>query len=68
MSSADELAALAADFPGWHIWRSRVASGADAGWRATRKKRQAGKPGRLAAADAAGLRGQLAQQEVLVAA
>lgn len=66
------MAALAAEFTGWHIWRSRSASGAETGWRATRKKRRparsAGAGGRLAAADAAGLHALLAQEEVLVAA
>lgn len=70
VSSDDDLAALAAEFTGWHIWRSRSASGAETGWRATRKKQRnaRGGPGRLAAADAAGLRSLLAKEEALVAA
>lgn len=27
---------LAADFPGWHIWRGRTEAGAPCGWYATR--------------------------------
>jgi hypothetical protein len=53
VSSADDLATLAAEFAGWHIWRSRAASGTEVGWRATRKKRRPGHVCRLAAADAA---------------
>jgi hypothetical protein len=70
VSSDDDLAALAAEFPGWHIWRSRSARGAETGWRATRKKGRhaGGVGGRLASADVAGLRAVLAQEEALVAA
>jgi hypothetical protein len=71
VSSDDELAALAAEFTGWHIWRSRSASGALDGWRATRRKWRRGPSGagggRLAAADAGGLRALLVQEEALVA-
>lgn len=71
MSSDNDMAVLAAEFTGWHIWRSRSASGAETGWRATRKKRRhariAGTSGRLAAADAAGLRALLVKEEALEA-
>ena len=59
------MATLAADFPGWHIWRSRSMSGRETGWNATRKgrfPRLAGSLPMLAAADAAALRSALAQQ------
>ena len=68
MSSNDDLAALAAEFTGWHIWRGRSAAGRETDWHATSKRREDGKPRRLAAADAAGLRTLLAQEEALVAA
>ena len=68
MSTADDLAALAADFAGWHIWRGRSAAGGETDWHATSKRREDGKRRRLAAADAAGLRALLAKEEVLVAA
>lgn len=67
----DELAALAADYPAWHIWRGRSSSGAEVGWHATRHPR----PGRpalppgllpaLAAGSAGSLHAQLEQQEVM---
>lgn len=65
----DELAALAAGSPGWHIWRSRSESGRETDWNATRGDRRA--PGaaglavRLTAPDAASLRSLLEQQEAL---
>ncbi|HET6187112.1 MAG TPA: hypothetical protein VFE59_08930 [Trebonia sp.] len=68
MSTTDDLTALAADFAGWHIWRGRSASGRETDWHATSKRRESGKRARLAAADAAGLRALLAQEEALVAA
>jgi hypothetical protein len=55
------LAALAADFPGWHVWRSRDGRGRDDGWNATRRR----KPGcvsRVAADGPGALRGLLEQQ------
>jgi hypothetical protein len=55
------MAAIAAEFPGWHIWRSRSARGTETGWHATRK--HGGIVARLAAADAEGLREQLAAHE-----
>lgn len=67
----DEMAALAADFPAWHIWRGRSSRGADTGWHATRRPR----PGRpalapgllsaLAGGSADSLRAQLEQQEAI---
>jgi hypothetical protein len=66
-SSSDDIAALAAEFPGWHIWHSRSRRGAETGWHATRKRRGMRKGARLAA-DAAGLRPLLAQEESLGAA
>jgi hypothetical protein len=65
----DDMAALAADFPAWHIWRSRGSSGTETGWNATRKGRRRGAvPGtlpRLTAASPASLRALLGQQEAL---
>jgi hypothetical protein len=68
VSTTDDLAAIAADFAGWHIWRGRSASGRETDWHATSKQREDGKRRRLAAADAVGLRALLAQEEALVAA
>jgi hypothetical protein len=66
---ADEIAALATDFPRWHIWRSRGSSGTETDWNATCKGRgQRGVPGmlsRLTAASPASLRALLGQQETL---
>ena len=65
------LAGLAADFPEWHVWRSRDSRGRDASWNATHRRRpdrgvpSAGVPGRLTADSAAGLRGQLEQQRAV---
>jgi hypothetical protein len=62
------MAGLAADFPGWHVWRSRSTSGRETGWHATRKgrfPRAAGALPMLAAADADALRSALGQQEAL---
>jgi hypothetical protein len=64
----DELAALAAEFTGWHIWRGRSASGRPTDWNATGKHRVNGKCPRLTAPDAAGLRDLLAREKALVAA
>jgi len=67
----DDMTALAADFPGWHIWRIRSASGRATGWNATRKGR-APRDGRalpmVAEADASALRSVLGQQEALTRA
>jgi hypothetical protein len=65
------LAGLAADYPCWHVWRSRDGHGRDCDWNATRRKGEpvaAGAAARLTAATADGLREQLGQQEALVAA
>jgi hypothetical protein len=65
------LADLAAEFPGWHIWRGRDGRGADQGWFATRRRRPtaaeatAGLVVTLSAGDAMSLRGMLAQQQVI---
>jgi len=64
----DVMTVLALDFPGWHVWRSRSASGRETGWHATRKGRRPRLSGALpmvSAADAAALRSSLAQQEAL---
>jgi hypothetical protein len=64
----DDMAALAADFPGWHIWRSRSLSGRETDWNATRRgrfPRLAGALPMLGAADAGALRSALGQQEAL---
>jgi len=63
VSTTDALAALAAQYAGWHIWRGRSASGAATGWHATGKR--PGNPGRLSAPDAEGLAALLAQHEAL---
>lgn len=64
----DELAALAAEFTGWHVWRGRSASGRETDWHATgRRGRGERKAARLAAADAEALRALLAQHEALKA-
>ena len=68
---AGMLADLAAEFPGWHIWRGRDGRGADQGWFATRRRRPAaadaaaGLVATLSADDAMSLRGLLAQQQVI---
>lgn len=66
---ADDMAALAADFPGWHIWRTRGSSGAETDWNATRKGRKrgagAGMLTRVTAPSAPSLRAILGQQEAL---
>lgn len=67
-TDADTLAALARDFPDWHIWRGR--DGAHRrGWYATRRRRlssdeyDAGLFRTLASDDPTGLRDQLDQQQ-----
>ena len=65
------LAELAAEFPGWHVWRGRDGRGADQGWFATRRRRlsaaqvAAGLAATLSAGDAESLHGMLAQQRVI---
>ena len=64
----DDMTALAADFPGWHVWRSRSLSGRETGWNATRRgrfPRLAGALPMVAAPDAESLRSALGQQEAL---
>jgi hypothetical protein len=66
-----DMTALAADFPGWHVWRSRSCSGRETGWNATRKghcTRTGGALPILAEADAGALRSALGQQEALTRA
>ena len=65
VSTTDDLAALAAEFNGWHIWRGRSASGRETDWHATSRLRRNGKRRRHAAPDAAALRALLAQDEAL---
>lgn len=65
VKKADDLAALAAQFAGWHIWRGRSASGRDTDWNATGKRRVNGKRPRLAAPDADALRALLDQHEAV---
>lgn len=64
-----EMAALAADFPAWHIWRSRGSSGMETDWNATRKGRKrgagAGMLTRVTTPSAPSLRALLGQQEAL---
>jgi hypothetical protein len=59
------MAALAAEFTAWHIWRGRSAGGRETDWHATGKRRGDGGRARLAALDAATLRALLAQHEAL---
>jgi hypothetical protein len=59
------ISELAAEFPGWHIWRGRSASGRETGWHATGRPSGGRRPARLAATDAEALRGLLAQHEAL---
>lgn len=67
----EPLSDLAADFPGWHVWRGRDGRGSHRGWYATRQRRlraaelDAGLANTLSADDAETLRGQLAQQLVI---
>jgi hypothetical protein len=67
MTGINDMAALAADFPGWHVWRGRSGSGTETDWHATasRDLRKAGAQGRLSAASAPALRALLGQQEAL---
>jgi hypothetical protein len=70
-AQAETLAGLAADYPGWHIWRGRDGRGADKGWYATRQRRlrpeelNAGAAATLGADEGTGLRAKLAQQQVI---
>lgn len=67
----ETLAELAAEFPGWHVWRGRDGRGGDQGWFATRRRRvaaaeaAAGLAATLSAGDAVSLHGMLAQQRVI---
>ena len=67
VSTTDDLAALTAEFAGWHIWRGRSASGRETDWHATSRRQRNGKRRRLAAPDAAALRVLLAQEQALSA-
>jgi hypothetical protein len=65
------LAELAAEFPGWHVWRGRDGRGADQGWFATWRRRlsaaqvAAGLVATLSAGDPESLHGMLAQQRAI---
>jgi hypothetical protein len=73
MTGTDEtaLAVLAADFPGWHVWRSRDSRGRDDGWNATRRRKpgrgavSAGVLGRVTACSSTALRSLLEQQRAV---
>jgi hypothetical protein len=67
MTTANEMAGLAADFPDWHVWRARSGSGILTDWHATasRRLRLPGTLGRLAAPDAPSLRALLGHQQAL---
>ena len=71
-AEATALAELAAEFTGWHVWRSRDGRGRDCDWNATRHRMpRPAAPGiarRVTAADPAGLRGLLEQQRTAEAA
>jgi len=62
---------LAANIPGWHIWRGRDGRGSHRGWYATCQRRpraaelNAGLAATLSADHAETLRGRLAQQLVI---
>jgi hypothetical protein len=68
---AGTLAELAAEFPGWHVWRGRDGRGAYQGWFATRRRRvaaakaAAGLTVTLSAGDPASLHGMLVQQQII---
>jgi hypothetical protein len=68
---AATLASLAAEYPGWHVWRGRNGRGADEGWFATRRRRlpaagaAAGLVATLSAGDATSLEDMLEQQRVI---
>jgi hypothetical protein len=69
---ARTLTALAAGYPGWHIWRGRDGRGTDKGWYATRRGQRltaqeldAGLAATLSADDAASLQDLLTQQLVI---
>jgi hypothetical protein len=65
------LADLAAEFPGWHVWRGRDGRGIEQGWFATRRRRlsaadtAAGLAVTLSAGDAMALHSMLKQQHVI---
>lgn len=59
------MAALAAEFSGWHVWRGRSAAGQETDWHATSKRRKGGRRIRLAAGTSEALRALLAQNEAL---
>lgn len=65
VSTTNDLASIAAQYAGWHIWRGRSSSGRETDWHATGKR--PGNPERLSAPDAEGLRALLAQHEALKA-
>jgi hypothetical protein len=68
-----ELAGLAAEFPAWHVWRSRDSGGRDGDWNATRRRKpgrgavSAGVLGKVTSGNSAGLRGLLEQQRAVEA-
>jgi hypothetical protein len=65
------LAHLAAEFPGWHVWRGQDGRGAGQGGFATRRRRLAaaevamGLAATVSAGDAVSLHGTFAQQRVI---
>jgi hypothetical protein len=73
IAESPALPDLAAEFPGWHIWRGRDAAGRDTDWHATRRARLApaeasgGMLARLSAGSAGSLREQLWQQQAITA-
>ena len=65
-----DAAALAAEFPGWHVWRSRDSRGRDDGWNATRRRKPRPVPGngtlgRVSAGSERELRALLVQQHAV---
>jgi hypothetical protein len=71
ITDSQDLADLAAAFPGWHVWRSRDGTGNDTGWYGTRRRKltpagiATGMLATLSAGSAASLRALLEQQQVI---
>ena len=71
MTGTLTLDVIAANFPGWHIWRGRNHCGDDTDWHATRRQRltsaqiDAGVLATLTAGSPASLRALLDQQEAV---
>lgn len=62
----DALSAIAADFPGWHLWRPRRMDSRPSSWAATRREETAGVDPTVMANTAEDLRAALAEQRDMV--